>query len=202
MQTGWNGFSTFAQRTSVYIVIMKQFCLSTALWLFTAVASPVMAGMMQPVPVEALATNAEVVIHGKVIGKTVQRDPEGRIYTRVQLEITEVWKGNVSPEFTIVHGGGRIGNEESRASIQVSYEIGEEVVAFLRRNHRGEGVTVGMVQGKFHVESEPSTGVKVASNAFHGRAENTAVPGPAGPSLQNRLTLDELRARSNAGGAR
>jgi hypothetical protein len=36
---------------------------------------------MQPLPIETLATNAEVIVHGTVVSKTVQRS-ESRIYTR------------------------------------------------------------------------------------------------------------------------
>jgi hypothetical protein len=157
---------------------------------------------MQPIPVETLATNADVIVHGRVVSKTVQRDPEGRIYTRVKLEITEVWKGSVKPEeFSIVHGGGRLGDEESRASIQVNYEIGEEVVVMLQLNQRREGVTIGLVQGKFQVATEQKTGQKLVSNPFHGRSkEEPSARGTTGEN-RDRLTLEELKRRATGGNA-
>ena len=140
---------------------MKLILISFLVALSLISATESRAGVMEPLPIEQLATNAEVVVHGTVISKSVERDPEGRIFTRVKLQITEVWKGAVkAEEFSIVHGGGRIGNVESRASIQVNYEIGEEVVAMLRLNHRREGVTLGLVQGKFSVETDPADNMR------------------------------------------
>jgi hypothetical protein len=158
---------------------------------------------MEPLPIETLATNATVIVHGSVASKTVERDPAGRIFTRVKLQITEVWKGTVTPaEFSIVHSGGRLGDTESRASIQVNYEVGEEVVAMLRLNQRGEGVTLGLVQGKFHVETETAGGQKFASNPFHGRSEQSPAEKGQPSANSGRLTLDELKQRVTEGQAR
>ena len=77
--------------------------------------------------------------------------PVGR-HTKVELEVTDVWKGAVSGSpFQIVMGGGVLGEEQAVVSGQVQDAVGEEVVAFLVRNARGEGVTLGLMQGKFHV---------------------------------------------------
>jgi len=155
---------------------------------------------MQPLPIETLATNAEVIVHGTVVSKTVQRDPEGRIYTRVQLAITEVWKGKVNPAtFSIVYSGGRVGNEETRVSIPVNYDIGEEVVAMLRLNHRREGVTLAAVQGKFVVSQETPGGRKLVSNVFHGRENLNAPASATGSSL--RISLEDLKRMANEGKA-
>ena len=48
---------------------------------------------------------------------------------------------------------------------------GEEFVAFLVFNPRGEPVTIGLAQGKFHVWRDPQTGEKFANNLFHGKPE-------------------------------
>jgi len=180
---------------------MNFFPTSMLLQFLVVTAIPASAGMMNPMSIEELSTNADVIVHGTVLSKSVQRDPEGRIYTRVRLQVDEVWKGKINPEeFVVVHGGGRIGNEQSRASIQVSYGIGEEVVAMLRLNQRHEGVTVGLVQGKFHISTEPSTGQKFARNPFHGRSENGPSTKLNSPQGQSRLTLAELRHRAQPGG--
>jgi hypothetical protein len=127
------------------------------------------AVLMEPLTISALADQSELVVEGKVASKTSLRDETGRIYTRIELQVTEVWKGSISGSpFLIVQGGGVLGEEWSAVSGQVDYEPGEEVVAFLVRNHRGEGVTLGMAQGKFHVWKDPGTGVKYAANPFHG----------------------------------
>jgi hypothetical protein len=181
---------------------MKFIARAAALLLGLAVPPAMVAAILQPLSLATLTTNADVVVHARVIGKTVQRDPAGRIYTRVQLDITEVWKGAVPPGFTLVHSGGRLGDVEARASVQVNYEIGEEVVAMVRRNERGEGVTLGLGQGKFCVETEPATGEKLVHNPFHGQAVGKAPTAAANAGVQPRLTLTELKRQVQAGGTR
>lgn len=163
------------------------------------------AEVVIPLPIESLSTNAQLIVRGTVIGTTVLRDPEGRIYTRVEITVAEVWKGLLATNrFTIVHGGGVLGEERSEVSGQASYEVGEEVVTFLQFNSRGEGVSIGLAQGKFQVWQDPVTGESLAQNRFHGqqslRAIASAGPAPA-LTIIPRLTVGELRQRVD-GGAR
>ena len=170
--------------------------------LFTTVAfglagSNLLATIMTPLPVEELGHRAEVILHGVVLNKSCQHSPEGRIYTRVELQVTEVWKGSLTnATFTIVHSGGTVGNLRAQVSGQVKYSAGEEVVAFLLVSSRGEGVTLGLAQGKFHVWRDKVTGEKFAHNPFHGAMEPFATK-PGQPS--ERLALKDLGARTKAG---
>jgi hypothetical protein len=129
------------------------------------------AVLMRPMSLEELTTKAQIVVHGTVLSKTVQRDTDGQIITRIELEIIETVKGGVKQtRFFIVQSGGVLGDEVTTVSGQEHYEVGEEVVAFLVLNHRGEGVTLGLAQGKFHVEVVKDTKERFASNPFLGRA--------------------------------
>jgi hypothetical protein len=125
-----------------------------------------------PISIEALAREADLVVHGTVLSKTCQQDPVGRIYTRVELAVSDVWKGAISgTPLIIVHGGGVLGERQTMVSGQVNYDVGEEVVVFLVRNQRSEGVTLSLMQGKFHVWAEREGGVRFAANPFHGLPE-------------------------------
>lgn len=127
------------------------------------------AVLMTPLPMDELTQRAELILHATVTGKTCERTTEGRIITRVALDLIEIWKGSLATNrFTVVHGGGQVGNVRMEVSGQVEYKVGEEVVAFLVVNPRGEGVTLGLAQGKFHVWKDPATGEKFACNLFHG----------------------------------
>ena len=127
------------------------------------------AGPFIPIPIDRLTTESDAIVYGNVIGKTVQKDDEGRIYTKIQLEIKEQWKGDASSSpFTIVHSGGILGNRWASAEGEVSYKLGEEVVVFLVLNSRGEGVTIGMQQGKFQILRDNSTNTPYARSLFHG----------------------------------
>ena len=131
--------------------------------------------VFDPLSIESLTRQADVVLQGTVLGKACQRDPAGRIYTRVELQVVELWKGAVpgSP-FVVVHGGGVLGEQQSVVAGQVQYDIGEEVVVFLVRNGRGEGVTLGLMQGKFHVWRDGPAGRRFVVNPFHGAPETAA----------------------------
>ena len=167
-------------------------------WLTLSFLNPARALVLEPLSIESLAARAELVLQGKILSRTCLRDPSGRIYTKVELQVTDLWKGAIAGDpFTIVHGGGTLGEEESAVAGQVEYRIGEEVVAFLVRNARGEGVTLGLMQGKFEVWQDAVGHTKYVSNPFHGlrqpgaaMAVQTAGGSPLGPKP---LLLSELR---------
>ena len=142
--------------------------------------------------IEKLAQTADVIVHGQVVSTTCQRDGSGRIVTRVELRPKEHWKGT-SSNISIVHAGGVLGDEAVLADCQERYVAGEEVVAFLRVNGRGEGVTVGMCQGKFTVWKDGSE--TLAYSPFHG-----AGPAQREEATRSSLALETLK-RAVQGGA-
>jgi hypothetical protein len=146
-----------------------------------------LAVSMRPMSLEELIKKAQLVVHGKVLSKTVQRDIDGQIITRIELEVIETVKGGLTDaRFFIVQSGGVLGDEFTTVSGQEHYEVGEEVVAFLVFNQRGEGVTLGLAQGKFHVEEDKDIKERVARNPFLGRATKNG---------KGLLKLDELKQR-------
>ena len=137
------------------------------------------AVLMRPLAIDELVRKADLIVQGTVLDKTCLRDDAGRIYTKVNIRVAEVWKGvlptNASPPvLTIVQGGGTVGDVREEVSGDVQYDAGEEFVAFLVFNSRGEPVTIGLAQGKFHVWRDPQTGEQFAHNLFHGKPEPAA----------------------------
>lgn len=166
-------------------------------------SEPVRAVVMIPVEIEAMAARAKLIVQGTVLSKSCQRDQTGRLFTKIELQISEVWKGMVSgKQLQIVQGGGTLGERRSIVSGQVEYEPGEEVVGFFTINDRGEAVTLGLAQGKFHVWRDERTGEKRAANPFHGLGQpSPAKAGTLGinPKAEN-LTLTELKQRVQGAG--
>jgi len=169
------------------------------------------ADLMVPLSIEEIAARSQLVLQGRVLSTTVLRDDSGEICTKVGLQVDEVWKGQLATNrFTIVFGGGILGDEGVSVSGQVDYAVGEEVVACLVLNARGEGITLGLSQGKFHVWNDPASGEKLARNRFHGKRPSTPNPNrPAvaataklrpPPTIINRLTLADLKQRCAGGG--
>lgn len=102
--------------------------------------------------IEDLTRAAQLVVRGKVEGNSIQRDAAGRIFTQTKIAVKEVWKGDPKqPLLTVVSGSGILGETKVASVGQVSYEPGEEVVAFLVWNDRHEPVTVEMANGKFQI---------------------------------------------------
>lgn len=137
---------------------------------------PAFAIKFAPLSIERLRDIAQVIVHGTVREKICERDPEGRIYTRVTLDLHETWKGSASgPTFTFVQGGGTLGEQTVEVSGQENFEIGEEVVLFLVLNKRSESLVIGLSQGKFKVRHDPSDGRTYVHNLFHGNRPGSAI---------------------------
>src|SRR5438034_741781 len=171
---------------------------SLLLFLCCVLAPSLRAIQFTPLSIEQLAQESALIVQGTVLSKSCQRDSAGRIFTKVELGIAEVWKGSLATNrFTVVHGGGILGDRRATVSGQVEYELGEEVVAFLVFNHRGEGVTLGLAQGKFHIWKEAETGERLVHNLLHGEIETRRQSVSSSDRLptQRRLTLAELKRR-------
>jgi hypothetical protein len=159
------------------------------------------AVIWDPLSLADLTRKAEVVVQARVLSQQSGRDEAGVIFTQIELRVIEVWKGQVeSDPLIVVHGGGRVGRLETVVSGQVRYETGEEVVAFLVRNTRGQAVTLGLAQGKFNVTRESSATDPTVHNLFHG-----TLPAKSGGTIEAasahgaRLTLAELKRRVKGG---
>jgi len=157
----------------------------------------VQAGSLIPLAIEQLSESSELILTGTVTTKSCLRDEDNRIYTKIEVDVTEVWKGACKPNstITIVHGGGQLDGRKTVVSNQVHYSVGEEVVAFLRLNARGEAVTIALCQGKFVVTTDPASGERYVQSVFHGGPPATG--GSQKARIPNKLpiTVNELRAR-------
>ena len=73
---------------------------------------------------------------------TCKRDATGRIFTEVQLKLTETLKGKPSGEvFDWSTAEASLG-KRSRSVADPKFKIGEEVVVFVVFNSRGEAIPV------------------------------------------------------------
>jgi hypothetical protein len=166
---------------------------TAALWL----AAALQAVQFIPLSLEELTAQSDVVLRGTVQSKTCLRDEAGRIYTRIDLDVAETWKGaSATNRFTVVQAGGVLGNRRVEVSGQPDFTIGEEVVLFLVLNSRGEGVVLGVAQGKFEVSTDQATGEKLARNLFHGGSGSGGNVAKAGAATTtSRLTVADLKQR-------
>ncbi|MCH2382055.1 MAG: hypothetical protein MK290_05000 [Pedosphaera sp.] len=156
------------------------------------------AASQVPLSIETLAAKADAVVHGRVVRMSCQRDDEGRIFTKVHLQIIEQVKGRErGAALVIVQGGGVLGRRIARSPIQPKYKVGTEVVVFAVFNSRGEAVTLGLNQGKFDVVRQPEIGLATVRNPFHGLAKRDDPRAVVKRALgqAKSLTLAELMRR-------
>lgn len=131
-----------------------------------------------PLSIETLIEQSHWVVQGRVIEKSCHWDEYGSIFTRITLDQVDVWKGESSGEtFTFIQAGGTLGDVKMVATGEPNYQLREEVVVFLSRNKRGEGVSVGMAQGKFKTWLRKSDQELMAFNLFHGAPDPEAGAG-------------------------
>lgn len=168
---------------------------------------------MEPMSIEELTKHADIILRGKVLSQTCEPNPATQIQTRVEVEVHEVWKGaNPGARFQVVLAGGTLGNRRVVVPGQATYTPGEEIVAFLRKNDRGQGVTLSLCQGKFEVFSD-AAGRTFVRNMFHGNGADAAVQGArsvAGSGLQStsggmvaegRIPVENLKRMVTGGGS-
>ena len=140
-----------------------------------------------PLTVQQLTREAHLIVHGTVRERTVERDENGRVDTKVQLSVTETWKGAAGREFTVVQAGGTLGERSYEVEGQEPLEPGEEVVLFLVLNERKQGVVIGLSQGKFKVRTDQKSREKTVQNLFHGK------------DAKGALRLADLRSKVKGG---
>lgn len=101
-----------------------------------------------------LATGATDIVVGKVVGKQARWARGGRIFTDVALEIQGSAKGGLNKATTVTVSviGGQIGTLKVMASEMPTFNVGDEVVLYLR--FRGNAYVVhGGLRGTLRVIS-------------------------------------------------
>lgn len=147
--------------------------------------------------IEQLASGADAVVLGRVMAVESSRDEGGRIRTRVDLRVEDVWKGTgVGGDCVVWCGGGILGDTEVRAVGQAEYAVGDDVVAYLVRSPSGGWVTLGMAQGRFRVTRDDVTGKRWVRSLFWGGADPGTSPRPSAWPPARPLSLEELKRRT------
>ena len=116
------------------------------LWLLPA--APSLAAVALQQSVESLARDSDAVVRG-----SVQRRAAGwrggRIFTEVEVRVSEVWRGRAPARVTVTVPGGEVGPIGQLVAGAPSFRDGEEVVLFLKRGPAGAWGVTGLGLGKF-----------------------------------------------------
>ena len=183
---------------------LPRFAIAAAVFCLSIATHRSSADVVIPLSIEQLTARADLVLHGSVLAMETRRDEAGRIFTRIEIAVEETWKGELATNrFTVVQGGGVLGDKRTTVTGQAGYKVGERLILFLALNSRGEGVTLGLAQGKFDIVQDAASTELFVRSPFHGGGAAGFQVGRASPSqsASSRLTLSALKQRVK-GGAR
>lgn len=141
--------------------MLRKLILSAALCLTLAVSAErvVHATSLVPLSIEQMTDASDLVVRGLVTEVWCFEDEKGRIWTRAQVEVTRVLKGEATTRTVMVDQLGGVWNDSQMiVSDAARFSVGEEAYFFLEELKSGHVVPVGMYQGKFTVQIAPNTG--------------------------------------------
>lgn len=174
----------------------------------SVLAAPLVASatIVLPRTVEEMATGASTVVRAKVVARQSAWDADHRrIHTYTELAVLETVTGEAPKGALVVRTmGGAVGDIGMRVAGVAKFEVGEEVVVFLRVDplDASHFQVIGMSQGKYTVDRSGGAPVAVASVEGLAFARRTAegklsVDGHTS-DLAGRVPLVDLVARVRA----
>lgn len=168
---------------------MKRFSLLLAATCVLVLARPGHALTIAPTPPDQRVQNAVAICHATVLGsESFRSSTDGGIYTRTWLRVNEAFKGKFPTTITVVHRGGRVGEEGEISSDAPKLKVGEERLFLLGQRVDG---TLFVDNGASGAPSLASAGLtKTASSTVTDpnalallSAARTRYPSASGPDL-------------------
>jgi hypothetical protein len=151
------------------------------------------ATTMVELSVDQMVSSADFIVRGTVQEIWTERSASGHVWTRIHLDVSQVYKGAPDLDSIIVDQlGGEWAGQNLGVHGAARYDVGEEVVVFLEDLKSGHVVTVGMQQGKFTLKMDPVSREPVAFVTPMGperEYDHRFVPLP---SPENRVTLTDF----------
>lgn len=114
--------------------------------------SSVLSSSVERFSWERLVTQSEVVFRGRCSASQAYLDPKtGIIWTRYEFQVSELFKGSPSPDWTVTEPGGMVTDMGHVVPGAPHFDVGNEVVLFLYRTELGRWRTRGLGQGHFQI---------------------------------------------------
>lgn len=150
----------------------------------------VRATTVVPPTFDQLVTEAEFIFDGTVTEARSQWTGEGaerHIVTHVTFKIEEAIKGAPGQSYTIQILGGTVDGETMEVSDTPRFKVGDRDILFVEHNGNQFVPLVGIMHGRFHVQTDASgrdvvakdNGALLSDAAKLGQDERAAVTGPA-----------------------
>jgi hypothetical protein len=134
---------------------------------FTLLAvTPAHATTMVELSQAQMVAASDHIVRGTITETWSEPDARGTIWTRAQVEIDEIYKGQEGMDAIIVDQlGGSWAGTHTRVHGASRFSIGEDVVLFLEDLSSGHTTVVGMFQGKYTVQLDPDSRQSIVRRA-------------------------------------
>ena len=136
----------------------RSFFLTVIAVLLSGLGSQARADTLTELSVEQMTDASDLIVRGTVTQVFPEMDERGNVWTRAQVEISEVLKGESETRAVMVDQvGGVYGNKYSVVRLASRFSVGEEAIFFLEHLRSGRTSVVGWYQGKFTVRVDPDS---------------------------------------------
>jgi hypothetical protein len=99
---------------------------------------------------------SDIIVRGTVTEVWVERDESGRVWTRAQVDVSEVLKGDKATEFVVVDQlGGEWAGMRMDMPGAARFARDEDIVVFIDVLRSGAYAPLGMANGKYTVRLDP-----------------------------------------------
>jgi hypothetical protein len=153
-------------------------------------AASVRATTVVPPTFDQLVSDAELIFQGTVTGAQSQWAGEGNernIVTYVTFRVDDTIKGAPGKSYTIRMLGGTIDGETAEVADAPRFKTGDRDILFVENNGSQFIPLVGIMHGRFHVQTDASgreivtkdSGASLAHVDKLGTDERAAITGPA-----------------------
>lgn len=117
------------------------------------------------------------------------------VWTITTFELTEAWKGELPPRFTVRLPGGEAAGQRVTVEGAPRFRVGEDVVLFLTAARGRQMNIVSWAQGTFRIRRNTRIGMAEAVQDTAGLQILDARSGAASKGERRLLSLAELRAQ-------
>ncbi len=121
------------------------------------------ATSLAPLTVEQMTDASDLIAHGVVTEVWVERDSQGNLWTRANVELTRTLKGDTGIDaITVDQLGGVLHDEFQIVAAVPRFSQGEQGLFFLETLASGRTSVVGWTQGKYTHRIDPDSGEAMA----------------------------------------
>ena len=144
----WGSLMTRSFRNILFLALTG---LAVAAPLALAPVETAHATSLAPLTLDQMTDASVAIVHGKVTRVWTEAAADGWIWTRAEVQVTEVVKGvDIGSTLIVDVPGGALGDEITNVEKMARFGVDEEVVLFLDQIRQGtRWTTVGGFTGKY-----------------------------------------------------